>query len=130
MHSLYLPMPDFGAIYRRHRAIYLVGALPHSSYGAHQAFLFSAFGEHVIGKEVEEAMREGLEATGARITEFTVAPQVNPAGGELPYHEWFVEFEQKPTDMKRFAQVIDEALQNRICTTTTLYKEKYSNRLK
>ena len=71
----------------------------------------SAFGEHVIGKEVEEAMREGLEATGARITEFTVAPQVNPAGGELPYHEWFVEFEQKPTDMKRFAQVIDEALQ-------------------
>ena len=50
----------------------------------------SAFGEHVIAKEVEEAMQVALEATGARITEFTVAPQVNPAQGELPYHEWFV----------------------------------------
>ena len=71
----------------------------------------SAFGEHVIAKEVEEAMREGLEATGARITEFTVAPQVNPTAGELPYHEWFVEFEQKPADMKLLAEIIDKALQ-------------------
>ncbi len=71
----------------------------------------SAFGEHVIAKEVEEAMQQALEATGAGITEFTVAPQVNPTDGQLPYHEWFVEFEQKPADMQRFAQVIDEALQ-------------------
>ena len=71
----------------------------------------SAFGEHVIAKEVEEAMQVALEATGARITEFTVAPQVNPAQGELPYHEWFVEFETMPKYMKTFARLIDEALQ-------------------
>ena len=71
----------------------------------------SAFGEHVIAKEVEEAMQVALEATGARITEFTVAPQVNPAQGELPYHEWFVEFETMPKHMKTFARLIDEALQ-------------------
>jgi len=64
-----------------------------------------------MAKEVEEAMQQALEATGAGITEFTVAPQVNPTEGQLPYHEWFVEFEQKPADMQRFAQVIDEALQ-------------------
>ena len=71
----------------------------------------SAFGEHVIAKEVEEAMQVALEATGARITEFTVAPQVNPAQGELPYHEWFVEFETMPKHIKTFARLIDEALQ-------------------
>ena len=71
----------------------------------------SAFGEHVIAKEVEEAMQVALEATGARITEFTIAPQVNPAQGELPYHEWFVEFETMPKHMKTFARLIDEALQ-------------------
>ena len=71
----------------------------------------SAFGEHVIAKEVEEAMQVALEATGARITEFTVAPQVNPTQGELPYHEWFVEFETMPKHMKTFARLIDEALQ-------------------
>ena len=71
----------------------------------------SAFGEHVIAKEVEEAMQVALEATGARITEFTVAPQVNPTQGELPYHEWFVEFETMPKHMKTFARLIDEELQ-------------------
>lgn len=52
----------------------------------------SAFGEHVIQEEVEFALMNAAKEEGAEIIEFTVAPQVNPVAGELPYHEWFVEF--------------------------------------
>ncbi len=90
----------------------------------------SAFGEHVIAKEVEEAMRAGQEATGARIAEFTVAPQVNPVSGELPYHEWFIEFEQKPTDMNAFAEIIDKALQAQNMYYYDLIQGKVLQRLK
>lgn len=71
----------------------------------------SAFGEHVIAKEVEQAMQEATEKTAARISEFTVAPQITPEEGELPYHEWFVEFEKEPQDMKKFSTILDKALQ-------------------
>lgn len=71
----------------------------------------SAFGEHVIGKEVEEAMKQAIEATDAQINEFTVAPQINPKNGELPYHEWLIEFEHPPTDIKKFIHILDTALQ-------------------
>lgn len=70
----------------------------------------SAFGEHVIGKEVEESILQVAEKQGVRITEFTVAPQVNPPEGGLPYHEWFVEFDQAPTDLEAFAKMVDDAL--------------------
>lgn len=72
----------------------------------------SAFGEHVIAKEVEQAMQEAMAATGGSIVEFTVAPQINPAGDALPYHEWFVEFEQKPDNIVTFASVLDQSLQD------------------
>ena len=71
----------------------------------------SAFGEHVIAKEVEAAMGTAIEATGARISEFTVAPQINPTKNELPYHEWFIEFEQLPNDMPKFCKLLDITLQ-------------------
>lgn len=70
----------------------------------------SAFGEHVIGKEVEQAMKEALEKENIEISEFTVAPQINPPTG-LPYHEWFVEFETFPKDMETFSKAIDNSLQ-------------------
>ncbi len=71
----------------------------------------SAFGEHVIGKEVEESMTFALQQCGGSISEFTVAPQITPQGDELPFHEWFVEFETLPGDLKIFAQALDEKLQ-------------------
>ncbi|MGS2738851.1 GH3 family domain-containing protein [Sinomicrobium sp. M5D2P17] len=70
----------------------------------------SAFGEHVIAKEVEEAMRQGLENFGGSINEFTVAPQTDPGEDELPYHEWLVEFGEEPENPGGFALKIDEAL--------------------
>ena len=71
----------------------------------------SAFGEHVIAKEVEEAMQEATELTNSRITEFTVAPQITPEGEQLPFHEWFVEFEKEPEDLQQFSKILDKAMQ-------------------
>lgn len=71
----------------------------------------SAFGEHVIGKEVEESMTHALRQCGGSISEFTVAPQITPEGQQLPYHEWFVEFETRPEDLAAFAQALDQKLQ-------------------
>ncbi len=69
----------------------------------------SAFGEHVIAKEVETAIKEALEQTGASISEFTVAPQITPKEG-LPYHEWLIEFENMPEDLDAFAQNIENSM--------------------
>jgi hypothetical protein len=69
----------------------------------------SAFGEHVIGKEVEEALKEAMENTAVRVNEFTVAPQITPKDG-LPYHEWFIEFENEPEDIAAFSLRIDDAM--------------------
>lgn len=69
----------------------------------------SAFGEHVIGKEVEEAMKSVAEKHGVSTIEYTVAPQVNPGSG-LPYHEWFVEFATMPSDMDAFGADLDVAM--------------------
>ena len=66
----------------------------------------SAFGEHVIGKEVECAMKHAMKDTAIQINEFTVAPQITPLEG-LPYHEWFVEFENEPENIVAFAEAID-----------------------
>lgn len=73
----------------------------------------SAFGEHVIAEEVEYALMSVANAEGVEVTEFTVAPQVNPTNGELPYHEWFIEFAKAPTDMKAFRRRVDEVLQQK-----------------
>ncbi len=71
----------------------------------------SAFGEHVIAKEVEEAMQQAIEATDASINEFTVAPQITPQGDQLPYHEWLIEFEKEPSDLLKFIEILDTSLQ-------------------
>ena len=69
----------------------------------------SAFGEHVIAKEVETALQVAVKDTDVRINEFTVAPQITPKEG-LPYHEWFIEFENEPKDIEAFAKKIDAEL--------------------
>ena len=72
----------------------------------------SAFGEHVIGKEVEESILPVAQSMGVKIVEFTVAPQVTPPEGGLPYHEWFIEFDEAPKDLNQFAQEIDARMRS------------------
>lgn len=71
----------------------------------------SAFGEHVIGEEVERALHYAMERhPEVEVVEFTVAPMVAPPSGGLPYHEWLIEFANEPKDMEQFANDIDERL--------------------
>ncbi|WP_326981849.1 GH3 auxin-responsive promoter family protein [Chryseobacterium sp. MYb264] len=72
----------------------------------------SAFGEHVIAYEVEEAMKATLKQHPAQITEFHLAPQVNPHE-ELPYHEWFIEFEKEPEHLDLFKAELDRQLRKK-----------------
>ncbi|HNP08510.1 MAG TPA: GH3 auxin-responsive promoter family protein [Cyclobacteriaceae bacterium] len=70
----------------------------------------SAFGEHVIGEEVEKAMKATMEQfPEVELVEFTVAPQVTPKDG-LPHHEWLVEFANPPSDIKAFSEKLDDHL--------------------
>ena len=72
----------------------------------------SAFGEHVIGEEVEYAILKAAEEEALAIMEFTVAPNVSPEQGKS-FHEWFVEFDKEPIDMERFAEKVDKYLQTK-----------------
>ena len=69
----------------------------------------SAFGEHVIGKEVESALQNAMKNTTVSVNEFTVAPQITPNEG-LPYHEWCIEFENEPENLEDFALAIDQEM--------------------
>lgn len=72
----------------------------------------SAFGEHVIGEEVEKAMCLACEKfPETKLVEFTVAPQVNPAQG-LPLHQWFVAFDSEPNNIAKFATELDNQLRS------------------
>ena len=90
----------------------------------------SAFGEHVIAKEVEEAMRLAIQETAVEISEFTVAPQTDPPPGELPFHEWFVEFQKEPENINTFAEVLDKAMQDQNSYYRDLIEGKILQRLK
>ncbi len=72
----------------------------------------SAFGEHVIGEEVEEALMNAAESENIRITEFTVAPNISETG-EKSFHEWFVEFENIPKNLNQFAKKVDQNLRKK-----------------
>lgn len=72
----------------------------------------SAFGEHVIGEEVEHSLLKAATEDGVHITEFTVAPMIQQGDGKS-YHEWFIEFEHKPQDLFRFAENLNNHLRSR-----------------
>ena len=84
----------------------------------------SAFGEHVIAFEVEEALKATVEKMPAQITEFHLAPQVNPEEG-LPYHEWFIEFEKEPADLSNFRDFLDAEMRKR----NTYYDDLISGKI-
>ncbi|WP_299114874.1 GH3 auxin-responsive promoter family protein [uncultured Winogradskyella sp.] len=89
----------------------------------------SAFGEHVIGKEVEQALKEATQNTSIAVNEFTVAPQINPKEG-LPYHEWFIEFEKEPKNEIEFVQKLEQSLQSQNSYYLDLIKGKVLTPLK
>jgi hypothetical protein len=73
----------------------------------------SAFGEHVIAEEVESTMKEALELFHASVNEFHLAPQVEPKEKELPYHEWFIEFDTPPANLDAMRMRMDQLMQTK-----------------
>jgi len=84
----------------------------------------SAFGEHVITEEVEKSLKLTIEEIPATVNEFHVAPQVNPENG-LPFHEWFVEFDKKPSNLNEFTLLLDNNLQKQ----NSYYKDLISGNI-
>ncbi len=72
----------------------------------------SAFGEHVIGEEVEYALLKAAKEEGVKVTEFTVAPMVEQGKGKS-FHEWYIEFENAPIDLSRFIEKVDRNLRDK-----------------
>ncbi len=72
----------------------------------------SAFGEHVIGEEVEAALMKTADAENIKVTEFTVAPKISD-DDQKSFHEWFIEFENLPVNLERFANKVDQNLRNK-----------------
>ncbi|PJJ75402.1 GH3 auxin-responsive promoter [Thermoflavifilum aggregans] len=72
----------------------------------------SAFGEHVIAEEVEQSLQVVASSHQVKVTEFTVAPRVQVSEGR-PYHEWYIEFEQAPADLDRFAEELDQQMRKK-----------------
>jgi hypothetical protein len=72
----------------------------------------SAFGEHVIGEEVEQSLLKAAKEENVHITEFTVAPMIQQGEGKS-FHEWFVEFENEPSNLELFALKVDHNLREK-----------------
>ena len=83
----------------------------------------------MIAKEVEQSIIQAVKGTEARVTEFTVAPEINPKEG-LPYHEWLIEFEEAPQDLETFEKKIDLELQKQNSYYSDLIKGKVLQPLK
>ena len=77
--------------------------------GRTQEFI-NAFGEDLLRDNTEKALAEACAITGAKIRDYTVAPHYMQVG-ERGFHQWFIEFEQGPTDLKTFEKHLDKALQ-------------------
>ena len=90
----------------------------------------SAFGEHIIAGEVESAMSVSLSGTGIQISEFTVAPQINPAEGGLPYHEWIIETDNSASELTSFGRILDQCMQSNNFHYKDLIEGRVITRLK
>jgi phenylacetate-coenzyme A ligase PaaK-like adenylate-forming protein len=72
----------------------------------------SAFGEHVIAEEVEQALLQAANDESIGIVEFTVAPNIGQDKGKS-HHEWFIEFENIPNNLQAFAKKVDDNLRKK-----------------
>jgi len=77
------------------------------------SWMLSAFGEHLIGEEIERAVLDGAKAIGNAVTDFSVGPVYPDATTPLGHHIYVVEFENLADDAARatFAMTLDATLQ-------------------
>ncbi len=90
----------------------------------------SAFGEHVIAAEVENAISHVIKQFNLKINEFTVAPQIQPQDQTLPYHEWYIEFDKIPNSLDEIEKALDGELAKRNNYYADLINNKILDQLK
>ena len=90
--------------------------------GRYKHFI-SAFGEHVISEEVEQSLSDVCKIKNLYLLEFTVAPEINPKKG-LPFHEWWIEFENPKIELKEIEEILDQKIQERNIYYKDLIKGK------
>tara|TARA_B100000579_G_scaffold286857_1_gene237820 strand:- start:9634 stop:11133 length:1500 start_codon:yes stop_codon:yes gene_type:complete len=82
----------------------------------------SAFGEHVIEKEIQTALKLAINTVGGTVSEFSVCPKVG-LGRETSRHDWFIEFLEKPKSIADFEAV----LQNSMKKQNIYYKDLFDS---
>ncbi|MGQ1785377.1 MULTISPECIES: GH3 auxin-responsive promoter family protein [unclassified Saccharicrinis] len=70
----------------------------------------NAFGEEIIVDNSDKAIDHACKKTGAIIKEYTAAPMYMSTD-EKGKHQWIIEFEKEPNDIKLFSQELDRELQ-------------------
>ncbi len=71
----------------------------------------NAFGEELMIANAQDALQEACKVTGAKITEYTVAP-IFFGDNNNGAHEWLIEFETPPSHLELFTQTLDKTLQS------------------
>lgn len=71
----------------------------------------NAFGEELIIDNAERAMERAVKETNAVINEYTAGP-VYMSDDETGGHEWLIEFENEPSSLEKFGEVLDDELKN------------------
>ncbi len=85
----------------------------------------SAFGEHVISSEIDHAISVAQKKYNFKLVEFAVAPQINPIDQTLAYHEWFIEFEDIPSNLN----AIEVCISNALAEKNSYYKDLLSGKM-
>jgi hypothetical protein len=70
----------------------------------------NAFGEELIIDNAEKGLLKACSATGARILDYTAAPVFMDENAKCR-HQWLIEFSKKPGSVERFAEILDDELQ-------------------
>lgn len=73
-------------------------------------YFINAFGEELIMDNAEKGLAYACEKTGAQVLEYTAAPVYMDKNAKCR-HQWLIEFSKDPDNLERFAQALDEKLQ-------------------
>jgi hypothetical protein len=76
------------------------------------SYTLSAFGEHLIGIEIEESVTKAAEATQLKVVDYSVGPVFPATPQELGGHLYVVEFTADPTPLQfaNFLELLDKEL--------------------
>ena len=84
---------------------------PRIVFAGRNKHFINAFGENIIGQQVNQAVAAAAEATGAEVEAFTASPRYAGTDHRVGAHEYVVEFTRPPADLDAFAREIDRTLQ-------------------